>query len=65
MTKYVKVYDARLHGGSADVAIENSAVHIYSSAGYQILNLNEVPADLIKKIRDYVEQLEDVDLTSR
>ena len=36
-----------------------------TTEGYQILNLNEVPADLIKKIRDYVEQLEDVDLTSR
>ena len=53
--KYVKVYDARLHGGEADVAIEDSAVHIYSSAGYQILNVDEVPADLIKKIETAIE----------
>ena len=52
MKKYVKVIDARFQGGEADVAIEDSLVHIFSSGGYQILSVNEVPADLIKKIRD-------------
>jgi len=50
MKKYVKVIDARFQGGEADVAIEDSLVHIFSSGGYQTLEVEEAPVDLIQKI---------------
>lgn len=59
MRKYVKVIDARFHGGKADVDIEDSLVHIFSTAGYQTLEVEEAPVDLIKKIKRAMEENED------
>jgi hypothetical protein len=52
MSEYKKIVDKRFHGGEASVKIDGDQVSIYSSAGFQILEVSDFPDDLLKKIQE-------------
>ena len=57
MSEFKTILDERFYGGEASVRIDGDQVSIYSNAGFQILEVSELPEDLVRKIKDVCDDM--------